>query len=125
MYPLTRLKEWWKARQPRKLDELMEIEFDDERVNSRVIERMDPQFSQTFRWDEITRVCFQDAGMWGSDVLYIELRGRDKPVILLTEAKSGSEFFGVLCQRKFFPEDIWRRALGDTAGGRHSWPHQQ
>jgi hypothetical protein len=112
----------WKLRR-RTLKDLLTVEYDAERV--RVIDRLDLHFNQAFRWNDVVRVCFQDGGMYASDVLFIELRGREKPVIILTEANGYDAFFGELCDCGLFPEKVWRRALGDTSGGTHCWPPRQ
>jgi hypothetical protein len=122
---LSDLKQWWSARRPKPLDQLLSVEFDSEKVEVRVVDRMDPAFNQTFRWEDIVRVCVKDGGLYSSDIMYIELRGRDKPAIVLTEAKGGSQFFGALCDRKFLPEEVWRRAMGETGGGTHCWPPER
>jgi len=112
---------WWKQRS-RTLKDLLTVEYDEQEVRVRVIDRLDLHFNQTFRWNDVVRVCFQDGGMYGSDILFIELRGRAKPAIVLTEANGGNAFFGALCDRGIFPEKVWRRALGETSGGQHCWP---
>ena len=122
---LARLKRWRNLRGPRKLDQLLSVEFDDETVTVRVVERMDPEFNQTFRWEDIIRVCVKDGGMDASDIIYIDLRGHSKPAIVLTEAAGGSQFFGALCDRKFLPEEVWRRAMGETGGAMHCWPPER
>jgi hypothetical protein len=116
----SRMIESWKLRR-RTLKDLLTVEYDDEEVRVRVIDRLDLHFNQTFRWNDVLRVCFQDGGMYASDILFIELRGREKPVIILTEANCGA-FIGELCDRGLFPEKVWRRAFGETSGGQHCWP---
>jgi hypothetical protein len=98
------------------------VDFDHERVVVRAVGQMDPAFNQSFSWSDIVRVCVKDGGLNASDVIYIDLRGRDKPAIVLTEAKGGARLFGALCDRGLLPEEVWRRALGDTNGGTHCWP---
>lgn len=116
--------EWWKRRR-RTLKDLLTVEYDEQEVRVRVIDRLDLHFNQTFRWNDVVRVCFQDGGMDSSDILFIELRGRGKPALVLTEANGGDAFFGELCDRGLFPEKVWRRAIGETSGGRHCWPPEQ
>jgi hypothetical protein len=31
-------------------------------------------------------------------------------------------FLGALCDKGLFPEAVWRKAVGDTSGGKHCWP---
>mgnify|MGYP003704657353 CR=1 FL=1 len=104
------------------LSELLAVEFDDQEVRVRVIEKLEPAWNQSFKWSEVERVCFKDEGMSGSDILFISLKGRPQPVAVLTEAKGGSEFFGQLTERGLFPEEVWRKAIAATDGGMHCWP---
>jgi hypothetical protein len=118
-----RFKTWWKSRQPKKLNDLLEVEFDTLEVRVRTLSpEFDPGWNQTFLWDNVTRVCFKDEGLWSSDSVFITLCNPEHVAHVLTEAKGGSEFFGELCNRGLFPEDVWRKAIGDTSGGTHCWP---
>jgi hypothetical protein len=104
------------------LSELLSVEFDDAGVRVVVIERLDADWNQEFAWHEIERVCFQDAGLTKSDILFITIRGRAKPIVVLTEARGGPALIGALAEKGYFPEQVWRKALGDTSGGTHCWP---
>jgi len=115
---------WWAARRPKPLNELLAVEFDDVEVRVRVLERLEADWNQSFRWAEVVRVCFQDAGLYSSDVVIVEIAGRERPVAVLTEAKGGNEFFGALTERGLFPEAVWRKAIGETGGATHCWPPQ-
>ena len=119
---LKRLQAWWNSSGRKPLDELLAVEFDDAEVRVRVLEDLQPEWNQTFRWTHITRVCFEDGGMLASDIVYVSLNDRQKPAVVLTEARGGHEFFGALCDRGYFPEHVWRRAVGDTSRGLHCWP---
>jgi len=79
-------------------------------------------WNRPFRWDEIVKVCFKDGGIYSSDILFIELRDREKPAIVPTEARGGSEFFGELCGRGLFPLEVMRSAIRETSSGMHCWP---
>jgi len=119
---VDRLRKWWQSRKRRPLDELLAVEYDNDKVQVRVLESLEPAWNQTFCWADITRVCFKDEGLWSSDSIFVVLRDLEKPVIVPTEAKGGSVFFGELCDRGLFPANVWRRAIGDTSGGLHCWP---
>jgi hypothetical protein len=80
--------------------------------------------NQSFRWEQIERVCFTDEGLYSSDRISIELKGGLKPVVVLTEALGGNEFFGALTERGYFPQEVCRRAMGETGGATHCWPPQ-
>lgn len=122
---LSRLSAWWKARRPKPLDQLLSVEFDDDVVRVVAHAEMDAFWNQSFRWEQIERVCFTDEGLYSSDRISIELKGGQKPVVILTEALGGSEFFGALTERGYFPEDVWRNAMGETGGATFCWPPRQ
>jgi hypothetical protein len=117
-----RFKTWWKSRSSKPLNQLLAVEFDEAEVHVKVIEKLEPKWNQSFRWSDITRVCFKDGGMLSSDIIYVSLSDRERVAVVPTEARGGSEFFGALCDREYFPEKVWRRAVGDTSGGLHCWP---
>jgi hypothetical protein len=119
---MKRLRAWWSSRRPKPLSELLAVEFDAEGARVMVIDRLEPSWNQSFRWTDVKRVCFKDEGLFNSDTVIIELASQARPVIVLTEARGGSAFFGELTTRGLFPEQVWRKALGDTSGGTHCWP---
>lgn len=119
---LERIKQLWKSRQPKPLNQLLKVEFDEEQVTVRVIAELSSDWNQTFLWQNIRRVCFKDGGLFSSDLIYLSLSEREQPAVVPTEALGGSEFFGNLCNRGLFPEEVWRKAVGDTSGGMHCWP---
>lgn len=119
---LAELKQWWKSRQGRPLQELLAVDFDDKEIRVRVVAELEASWNQTFLWSDITRVCFKDGGMLSSDIVYVTLRDRERVAQVPTEAREGHKFFGALCERGLFPEEIWRKAVGDTSGGMHCWP---
>ena len=119
---LRRLYEWWLSQRPKSYDQLLAVEFDDVEVRVRVIERLDPEWNQSFRWADVVRVCFKDEGLYSSDVILVELKDCEKRVAVLSEAKGGNEFFGALTERGLFPEEVWRKAIGETGGAIHCWP---
>ena len=121
---LRRLSAWWTSRRPKPLNELLAVEYDETEVRVRVLERLQPDWNQSFRWSDVVRVCFKDAGLYSSDVILVEVAGRECPVTVLTEARGGDEFFGALTDRGLFPEDVWRKAIRETGGAMHCWPPQ-
>ncbi|WP_268151235.1 hypothetical protein [Pelomonas aquatica] len=103
----------------------MAIEFDDVGARVIVLDRLEPDWNQAFAWQDVLRVCFKDAGLYRSDVLFITVVGRSKPVVVLMEARGAPVLIGELAKRNLFPEKVWRRAFGDTSGGTHCWPPEQ
>jgi hypothetical protein len=121
---LRKLYEWWLSKRSKSYDQLLVVEFDDVEVRVRVLERLGTEWNQSFRWADVVRVCFQDGGLYSSDVILVELKDCEKRVAVLSEAKGGNEFLGVLTQRGLFPEEVWRKAIGETGGAIHCWPPQ-
>jgi hypothetical protein len=119
---LKGLKAWWNSPARKALVDVLVVEFDDAEVRVSVLADLEAEWNQTFQWRNITRVCFEDGGMTSSDVVYVSLNDRQKPAVVPTDARGGHDFFGALCDRGYFPESVWRRAVGDTGGGLHCWP---
>lgn len=71
-----------------------------------VLDKLAPDWNQDFAWSDITRVCFKDEGLYASDSIIVQLNGRERPVVVPSEAKGGDEFFGALTERGYFPEEI-------------------
>ena len=107
---------------PKALSDQLSVEFDDAQVRMRTPDGSDERWNQAFAWSDIVRVCFRDEGLDHSDLLFIELRGEPEPIIVPTEASGGSALFGALTARGIFPEEVWRKAIGETGGMVHCWP---
>ena len=122
MFDLKRIKAWLRSRRPKPLSELLSVQFGDDLVKVLVLDKLDPAWNQEFAWADICRVCFKDDGLYSSDSIIVQLNGRERPVVVPSEAKGGSEFFGALTERGYFPEEVWRRAIGETDGSIHCWP---
>ena len=119
---VSRFHAWLNARRPLPLEKVLAVEFDEEGVRTRVLAKLDESWNQAFLWNDITRVCFKADGLQGSDSILVGLRHRENAVVVPIDAAGGSAFCGTLCERGFFPGEIWRRAVGDTSGGTHCWP---
>lgn len=122
MLSLQSIRIWLLSKRPKALSELLAVELDDARVKVLVLEKLDPTWNQEFVWADISRICFKDEGLHSSDSIIIQLNGREIPVVVPIEAKGGSEFFEALTERGYFPEELWRRAIGETSGAMHCWP---
>ena len=119
---LQRLRAWWDARKQLPIDKLLAVDFDDDLVRVSVLARLDVDWEQSFRWVDVERVCFTDGGIYRSDALFIHVRERSKPVVVLTEARGGPAFFGALCARGLFPPHVMQAAVRETGGRTHCWP---
>ncbi|MGO4781023.1 hypothetical protein AB4084_36635, partial [Lysobacter sp. 2RAB21] len=58
----------------------------------------------------------------GSDVLFIFTDTAENAFVVLTEGEGGSEFFGALCGRGYFPPEISAQAIRSSDGGCYVWP---
>lgn len=124
MSMFERLGTWWRARRPRPLNELLAVRFDEAGVHVVVLDKLDPEWNQSFLWKDIERVCFKDAGLYASDQILVYLKGREQAAVVLTEARGADDFFGALTAHGYFPEEVWRRAIGETGGALHCWPQR-
>ncbi|QNA89714.1 hypothetical protein G4G28_16765 [Massilia sp. Dwa41.01b] len=119
---LARLQAWWNARRPRRLDELIAVEFDANEARVIALDTAQAEWTQRFGWRDISRVCFQDEGIYASDILVIELGEGRRPVIVPMEARGADALLARLIGRGHFPEQTWRAAMGETGGAVHCWP---
>lgn len=109
----------------RRLSSLLVIDMDETTVRVRVLGELEPDWNQEFQWADITRVCFKDEGIFRSDLVFLEINGRDQPVCILTEAQQGPEFMGQLVGRGLFPPGIFKKAITSSDGGIYCWPPRQ
>lgn len=121
---LEPFKKWISSRRRKPLDQLLAVEFDDREVRVRMLERVETASNQSFEWNNIRRVCFKDGGMFDSDRVFVSLREPDEVRTIPTEARGGAEFFGALCDKRYFPEHVWKRAVRETNGGMFCWPEE-
>lgn len=119
---LNTIRSWLQARKRKPMNEKLSVRFDEQGVRVIVLDRLEPDWNQSFAWADVKRVCFMDGGIYSSDVILIHLHGSDRPAAVLTEADGGGAFLGALSERGLFPEALWRRALGETGGAMHCWP---
>jgi hypothetical protein len=87
-----------------------------------MLDKLDADWNQEFKWSDITRVCFKDEGISASDILFLELRGQKKPATVLTEAAGGPAFVAELVSRGLFPRHMLDKAVGSSTGGMYCWP---
>lgn len=115
-------KQRWAAGRPLPLDRKLAVEFDEQGARVHVIQRLSNDWEQSFRWDEVVKVCFKDMGLYASDMVFIHLRDKEKPVVIPTEARGGNELFAAICEKGFFPDHVALAAVRETNGGLHCWP---
>lgn len=101
--------------------EWFQVSFDDEHVYLSARPPGHPAWSQEFRWDDITRVCFKQEDMWTSDAIYVFTSTRPESYAVPTEAKGGSDFWEEILRRKFFDPKLAIRAA-HSQDGLYCWP---
>jgi hypothetical protein len=106
----------------RRLDAMLAVEWDEKTVRVRVLEELPDFWNQEIEWADIRRVCFKDEGVFSSDIIFLELVGRERPAFVLTEARQGTAFVGELVRRGLFSTDALNRAVAMTNGGMVCWP---
>jgi hypothetical protein len=119
---LARLKAWYAERLPPPLSEMMTITCDDAGVRCEVKPPMSPGYACAFAWTDVRRVCFQDEGAYASDIVFVEITGRDEPALLYTEAAGGEALLGHFLERGLFPADLFAKTIRSTDGGLYCWP---
>lgn len=107
---------------PHPIKDQISVEFDDAAFRVHHHDGEVLASSEHFEWKDVTRVCFVDEGIYQSDLILIEIRDRENPVVIPIEGAGGTEFFGKLCDGGLFPEQVWRKAIGETGGRAHCWP---
>src|SRR5262245_42971815 len=119
------LKSWVSKLRRRPVSSLLAIDWDETSVRVCVLDELEPFWNQEFRWADVTRVCFKDEGIYASDILFLEVAGRENPICILTEARDGPAFIGQLVVRGLFPEHVFKKALGCSNGGMICWPSRE
>jgi hypothetical protein len=119
---IERLRSWWAVTGPKNVSKCLRVDWDDTSVRVRVMEKLAPDWNQEFQWADVVRVCFKDQGVFASDILFLEIRGQEKPAAILTEALRGTEFMAELVRRDLFPSEVFRKAIASAGGGLFCWP---
>lgn len=61
---LARIYAWWRARRPVPLDQRLSDGADEVEVRVVAHGQIDASLNQSFRWEQIERVCFTDEGLY-------------------------------------------------------------
>lgn len=108
--PMLELSEWYF------------VQFDEQNVYVNANPPNKESWAYQFEWQSIQRVCFEDGGLRQSDCLYIWVQNQERAYMIPTEASGGSELFGELNKRGFFPDDLMKQAASSTDGGLYCYP---
>jgi hypothetical protein len=119
---LDKLKSWWASRRPKDLSKCLLVEWDDNVVRVKMMDSLSKDWNQEFFWGAVTRVCFSDGGISMSDMVFLDVQGREKPAVVPTKARGGPEFMAELLRRGLLPQDIFKKAVTSSPGGTYCWP---
>jgi hypothetical protein len=109
----------WRRRSP--LERQLQVQWDADGVKVSVIQGLDARWNQSFRWDCVRTVCFEDGAGFGPDVVYVCLNDPEILVVVPTAARGGTQFLVELCERGLFPERVWRRGASATDAAPEGW----
>jgi hypothetical protein len=73
-------------------------------------------WSDSFRWSDIERICFEANDFYESDCIYIFLKGQEASVAIPTDASSGADLWGEIIKRKLFDSELAIKAATSGPG---------
>ena len=97
------------------------VEFDAGQVSLIASPPGQQPWTQTFRWDEVERVCFEAGDFVASDALYLFTRLRPESYVIPIEAAGGQEFWFEIIERGFFDAELAIQ-VASAAEGIFCWP---
>jgi hypothetical protein len=98
------------------------VTHDGERITLQVSPPNGTAWEESFRFDEIIRVCYEAEGYLGSDRLYIFIRDREASYVVPTAARGGAELFGALIEHHLFDAKLAIEAATSEEGSLYCWP---
>lgn len=104
------------------LDQWSTVEFDEHRVTLSARPPGRDAWVQSFKWSEVTRVCFKSEGVTLSDGVYVFTSQRPESFVVPTEAKGGVDFWNRVVERGLFPAEMAIRAATSSEGQMLCWP---
>jgi hypothetical protein len=98
------------------------VTFDDERVTLDARPPGQAPWVGTFRWSEVTRVCFKSEDFTISDGVYVFTTQRPESFVVPMEAKGGEEFWNKVVGLGLFPGEMAIQASTSREGAMLCWP---
>ena len=99
------------------------VTHDEARITLHVSPPHGEAWEATFAFDDIERVCFEaESGMFGSDRLYIFVRGREHSYSVPTAAVGGAALFGTLIDKHLFDARLAIEAATSQEDALFCWP---
>jgi membrane protease YdiL (CAAX protease family) len=108
-FPNTQISAWFK------------IAFDEEWIRLHVSPPDRPSWSQTFRWADIERVCFEAEAFLVSDGLYIFTRQHPESYHIPIDGSGGRAFWNEIIRRGLFDAEM-ALEVATAAEGVRCWP---
>ncbi|MCB1168157.1 MAG: hypothetical protein KDK37_15645 [Leptospiraceae bacterium] len=106
---MTSLQDWYHVR------------FDDNEVHLKTDPPDREGWEQSFTWDSIVRICFENGDWLSSDTIYVFTSERPESYVIPTEADGGSAFWGEIIGRKLFDAEL-AIEMATQSEGFACWP---
>ena len=113
---IRKVKDWFEARdESKELENWFEVTWDQEFIYRNVSPPGKESWSDSFRWNQIERICFEATDPVYSDDLYFFTSERAESYVVPTEARGGSDLWEEVLRRKLFdPELAVEAALSES-----------
>lgn len=98
------------------------VTHDQDEIHLRVSPPGGVPWEASLRFADVIRVCFEAEGLFGSDRIYLFVRGREASYVVPTEAVGGSALWGELIERHLFDAKLAIEAATAEEGTLHCWP---
>lgn len=98
-----------------------EITLDETHVFVNVAQPGQPQWNDKFRWDQITRVCFEATDYMVSDNIHVFVKQSSETHTIPMEASGGRDLWKQILDRELFDPGLAIEAFG-SAQGMFCWP---
>ena len=106
---------------PAPLKDWFHVNWNDDAVFLDVAPPGSEPWSASFRWANITRVCFKAEDPFASDGIYIFTTDRPESYAIPTEADGGAALWDEILRRGLFDAELAIRAAGSPEG-LFCWP---
>lgn len=104
------------------LDKWFLVRFDDERVTLSARPPDGPPWEQSFKWSEVTRVCYKAEGALASDGVYVFTTQRPESFVIPVEAAGGAECWAEIVRRGLFPSSLAIKVASSSEEQLKCWP---
>jgi hypothetical protein len=98
------------------------VTFDDTHVYRDVRPPGGEAWKDSFKWEDVIRVCFQTDPFLMTDEIYIFVKGREESYLIPTEALGGSELWGEIIGRDLFDAKLGIKVATMGEEEMECWP---